>query len=256
MPHTAYRWRVLASAVRGTRHQKLGQPCQDAHHWRTGPEGSLVAAVADGAGSAVLGDVGAAIASDTAVTTLSALPWGRVPKHAAGLRVCLLTALSAARAAVAAAAATRQVPPHDLATTLIVLVATPALVAVGQIGDGAVVVSDGAGNVTALTTPQHGEYANETTFLTSPDALATAQVRIRHGAQVSLAAFSDGLQRLALQMPGGTPHVPFFAPLFRFLAAMSDGQAAQAQVEAFLRSARVRGRTDDDITLVLATLER
>ena len=28
--------------------------------------------------------------------------------------------------------------------------------------------------------------------------------------------FSDGLQRLALKLPEGTPHAPFFTPLFRF----------------------------------------
>ena len=33
-----------------------------------------------------------------------------------------------------------------------------------------------------------------------------------------VALFSDGLQMLALKIPGGTPHPPFFTPLLNFLA--------------------------------------
>lgn len=50
------RWRVAAASVRGTTHEKTGQPCQDAHCWEQLPESVLVAAVADGAGSAALGE--------------------------------------------------------------------------------------------------------------------------------------------------------------------------------------------------------
>src|SRR5919108_217744 len=63
-------WRVVAASAPGTSHEKLGQPCQDAHHWATFPESVLVAAVADGAGSAELGHVGATIAARTAVETI------------------------------------------------------------------------------------------------------------------------------------------------------------------------------------------
>jgi len=52
-----FHWRVLAASVRG-KTMKVGQLCQDAHHWEKLPEGVLVAAVADGAGSATLGKVG------------------------------------------------------------------------------------------------------------------------------------------------------------------------------------------------------
>jgi len=51
----------LPASVRGN-HEKVGQLCQDAHHWEKLPEGVLVAAVADGAGSATLGKVGAIVA--------------------------------------------------------------------------------------------------------------------------------------------------------------------------------------------------
>jgi len=62
-----FHWRVLAASVRGKSHEKVGQLCQDAHHWEKLPEGVLVAAVADGAGSATLGKVGLSLPTQTAV---------------------------------------------------------------------------------------------------------------------------------------------------------------------------------------------
>jgi serine/threonine protein phosphatase PrpC len=221
------------------------------------PGDIFVAAVADGASSAALGEVGARIAAWTAAATVrlcqQKAPW---PEGEEAWRLCLIEAITTARVAVAAEAIARQVGIRELATTLILMVATSALVAVMQVGDGAVVVGDGNGNLVSLTVPQGGEYANETTFLISPMALATAQLRFWHGTPVYLAAFSDGLQRLVLKMPSGTPHGPFFWPLFHFLARVTPAQEAQTQLETLLRSQRVGARTDDDITLVLATLLR
>jgi len=61
------------------------------------------------------------------------------------------------------------------------------------------------------------------------------------------------LQMLALKIPEGTPHGPFFAPLFRFSGTVKEDSDAKEQLESFLRSPRVSERTDDDLTLLLAT---
>jgi hypothetical protein len=58
---------------------------------------------------------------------------------------------------------------------------------------------------------------------------------------------------LALKIPEGTPHGPFFAPLFRFSGEWKEEEDAKQQLESFLRSPRVSERTDDDLTLLLAT---
>lgn len=251
-------WRVVAASVRGPSHEATCQPCQDAHHWALLPKGVMVAAAGDGAGSAAQGEVGAALATRTAVETLrtrGALPpWS---EEAAELWRGLLTdALHAARRAVDAEAAARGVPARDLATTLLLVVATPDLVAVAQVGDGAVVAGDRDGNIIGLTVPQRGEYLNETTFLTSPHALETVQVTVRRTAVAHVAVLSDGLQMLALKMPDGTPHAPFFAPLFRFGTAVGDETEAQAQFLAFLCAPRLRARAEDDLTLLVATWVR
>lgn len=250
-----FHWRVVAASVRGTSHERVKQLCQDAHHWQMLPEGVLVAAVADGAGSATLGKVGAIVAAQTAVETIclkEAMP--QLPSDDQGWQSLLTNALEAAKTAVEAEAVVCRMTPRDLATTLIIVVATPDLIAAAQIGDGVAVAADPQGNLIALTAPQRGEYINETTFLVSPNALETAQVNLWRGATTNIAVLSDGLQMLALEMTENTPHTPFFSPLFRFVGEVTDATEAKEQLVAFLRSERITKRTDDDLTLLLATL--
>jgi serine/threonine protein phosphatase PrpC len=142
--------------------------------------------------------------------------------------------------------------PHDLATTLIVMIATPEIVAVGQVGDGLAVAKNSMGNLIALTIPSNGEYINQTTFLTSPDALETAQLKIWREEIVNVGVLTDGLQMLALNMIVGEPHKPFFLPLFEFVANAEDRILAKEHLMRFLSSDKITKRTDDDLTLVLA----
>lgn len=244
-------WQVVAASVTGTSHEKRSQPCQDAHCWRVLANGVLVAAVADGAGSAALAEVGAKIAVEAVVETIC--QQDLQPESDDEWQVFLTASLQVARAAVEAEAATREVAARDLACTLIAVVATPELIAVAQIGDGAAVAGDSAGNPIALTVPPCGEYINETIFLISPNAIETAQFQVLRQQLPHLAVFSDGLQMLALKIPEGTPHGPFFAPLFRFSGAAKEDADAKEQLESFLRSPRVSERTDDDLTLLLAS---
>lgn len=245
-------WQVVAASVMGTSHEKRSQPCQDAHQWLLLPNGVLAAAVADGAGSATLAEVGAQIAVEAAVKTICDSQ-AMLPQSDDEWRVFLTATLQVARAAVEAEAAARQVASRDLACTLIAVVATPELIAVAQIGDGAAVAGDSEGNTIALTVPPCGEYINETIFLISPNAVETAQFQVHRQKMAHLAVFSDGLQMLALKIPEGTPHGPFFAPLFKFASSFTNEEDAKQQLESFLRSPRVSERTDDDLTLLLAS---
>jgi hypothetical protein len=163
-------------------------------------------------------------------------------------------ALEAARSMVEAEAERREVRPRDLATTLIVAVASGERIAVAQIGDGCAVVRDAAGNISALTTPPQGEYVNETKFLVSPGALETAQAADWRGEAAEMALLTDGLQMLALAMPETTPFAPFFTPMFEFVRNADDADAASAELAVFLESPRVSARTDDDVTLLLAAV--
>jgi Protein phosphatase 2C len=261
-------WRVVATSVCGTSHKQRSQPCQDAHYWNSPEPGILIAAVADGAGSAAFSEVGAQIAVKTVVEALRDL-WVMPDTEgdretwlsAAALTddadtppilTCLKDALETARQAVEAEAQAQQESVREFASTLILVVATPMWVAAAQVGDGAAVLGEGD-SVRSLTSPSCGEYINETTFLVSPNALETAQFELWHGAISHFALLTDGLQLLALDMPSAEPHPPFFAPLFRFITQDElDAAEAQIQLENFLNSDRVSQRTDDDLTLLLA----
>ena len=263
-------WHVEGSSVCGSSHEQTGAVCQDAHEVAVWPSQSvLVVAVADGAGSARLSHLGSAIAARAAADFLSVRERLRWCEQSSGddrdWDTLLRDALEEARSRVEEEARVQGVLSRELATTLIVIVATPQVVAAAQIGDGAAVVQDYSGGVALLNRPQTGEYANQTNFLTSSNALKVAEVKIWRGDVAGVAAFSDGLQMLALEFPHAQPHLPFFAPLFTFahnaalveqsgneLEAADNETDGPGQLEALLRSARVRERADDDLTLVVA----
>jgi len=242
-------WRGVGASIVGTSHQTGGIPCQDAHYWQVSSGDVLVAAVADGAGSAALAEVGAEIAVKSAVTTFCAN--GKVSGDDKGIRSSLNDALKAAQKAVQSEASARQVEVRQLATTLILVVATSELVGAAQVGDGIAVVQDRDGNIIGVTTPEGGEHVNETTFLNSRRNLKHAQLAVWRGTPTHVAILSDGLQRLALKMPSGVPHSPFFAPLFNFVSNAPESSQAQEQLELFMGSPRITDNTTDDLTLVL-----
>ncbi len=239
----------------GVSHERGGKPCQDAHAYGLLESGALVAAVADGAGSAAMSEVGAEIAARTAVEAVAGLQRSKgVPRNEDEWNLLLLGALEAAKRAVELEAVVRGVDARDLATTLLLVVATQHRVDAAQVGDGAIVIGAEDGTVFALTTPQGGEFVNETSFLILPDAISRAECAHWEGTIRNLAIFSDGLQRLALRLPGGEAHAPFFSPLFRFVSDLEVDADGKDQLASFLRSPKITERADDDLTLLLATV--
>jgi hypothetical protein len=129
-----------------------------------------------------------------------------------------------------------------------------------QIGDGAIVVADGRDDDEHrwITWPQHGEFANSTFFVTMEEAgqmLAftrretdDARTPIRE-----LVMFSDGLERLILDMRGRTVHSPSVRPILTWLAGTEPPGGLSSVLATYLDSANVNRRTDDDKTLVVAT---
>jgi len=261
-------WRVVGVSVQGTSHREGGAPCQDAQTYRLLPTGPLVVAVADGAGTASRADVGARLAVERAAASLAAdlQSRPRPPSSEAAWRLLMLGAFWDARAALDEAASAAGIAIKHVSTTLTCAVAADGWLAVGQIGDGAAVAAvappgerDGApGALRTVLRPRRGEYANEVIFLTTgtpEEVLDEVDVRVCAGETTALAVTTDGLLRLALKLPGHEPHVPFFRPLLTFVEeiAADDRTAVEEELAAFLASARVNARTDDDKTLVLAT---
>lgn len=245
-------WRVIGAAVQGISHRRLGLPSQDAQDHRVLPAGVLLVAVADGAGSADRSDQGARCAVTGALAALAdALETG-LPEESAGWESLMCMAFEQARQAVERLADEAGEPVRAFATTLTCALVAGDRLVVGQLGDGAVILMDPTGTLTAATRLQRGEYANETYFLTQEQALEQMEIQCLEQPVRALAMMSDGLTRLALSLPSQEPYLPFFNPLFAFASAATDEEMAADQLAAFLDSERVCARTDDDKALVLA----
>jgi hypothetical protein len=228
-------WRPLAASVAGAGHRARGVGCEDASCVEVLDDGTLLIAVADGAGSAPLAAEGSVRAVDAAMEALRA-----------GVDLCAV--MEGARLALEPVVAGERL--GDRATTLLVVRAGPATIETAQVGDGAVVVRRGD-TLEVVAADVKGEYLNETCFLTSDGWRESLRFDAVDAAGVDgIAAMTDGLQLVAFDLSTGVPHAPFFAPFFSFAAG--DGEVAQ--LAEFLGSERVGERTDDDVTLAVAAL--
>lgn len=195
------------------------------------PDGGLVVAVADGAGSAPLAAEGSALAVAAAVASVE-------------MGLALPDAFAVARDALGDDDEARAAR----ATTLLVAVLCDDAIDVGQVGDGFVVVQRGDGLDIAVPAPER-EYLNETTFLSSAGWEGELRLDSFDAGGVDAVALStDGLQLVALDLAAAAPHPGFFAPLFSWAAG---DEPSDAELAAFLASERVAERTDDDVTLAL-----
>jgi hypothetical protein len=211
---------------------------------------TLVACVADGAGSAKHSNFGASIACDT-VHENAAIHF----EANGGLDRLELDDIQAwcddARARIHEAAKVCDCQPRDFATTLSAAIIGPASSFFFQIGDGAIILGNGV-SYGVVFWPQSGEYANSTNFLTSDEYRQQLEFLAITSACSKLAMMTDGLERLALKFDSQTPHVPFFDPLFLVLQSSQEIENLNDGLRTFLGSHSVQLRSDDDKTLILA----
>lgn len=249
-------WRVVAASEIGTSHVANGTACEDSCWAQVDrlPTGQplLSIFVSDGAGSAAKGGEGAELAIQAAADFIAK----KLKQGEFGLSDTLATDLVAfVRERIYGKAEADGLNARDFACTFLGLLSSPRGTLVLQIGDGGVVLDVGSGLELAVV-PMGGEYANMTHFVTDEDAISVLLSKTYPDPAFRVAAFSDGLQRLALNMTANTPHEPFFAPFFNGMAKATPEQEDQLQalLVKFLGGAAVNERTDDDKTLALAIL--
>jgi hypothetical protein len=246
-------WRYAAGQATGSSHEKLNKPCQDRFACATVNENdTLIAVVADGAGTAALAHLGA----EVAVATMSSIAQLGVRAGRRDYQSILREAAALSRKRLVEAAEDRQAAPRDLACTLLAVILAPLGGAALQIGDGVIVIGEKTPDWRWVFWPQKGEYANTTFFLSDERALADA-VACDLGDDVhDVALMSDGVEPLALNFANRVAHGPFFKSVFPPLHASSaTGEASDlsAALSTMLATPAVRNRTDDDTTLVIAT---
>lgn len=241
-------WKMIGSSVVGTSHVRHALPCQDAHRFALLPNGTLLLAVADGAGSASRSAEGSSLAVQSSVDFLSTHLATDAPAEEWKWDDLLRQTLDHARSALEAHAGSG--PLRELATTLLLAVVTEHTLATLQVGDGALVCRQLGGALRVLTPVTESEYINVTSFITGSTYQQDALCTVLPAAEIdALAVFTDGLQYVAISYPRNIAHAPFFEPLFAF-AERANGDASD--LEALLNSARINEKTDDDKTLLLA----
>jgi hypothetical protein len=216
----------------------------------------LVLVVSDGAGSARHSDVGAQLAArefirlaGTYLAVGGSLPaLTRETAEAWVQRIAML---------IAERADEEEQDVRDYACTLLAAIVSPGAAAFFQIGDGAIVVSHGeADGWCYLFWPQHGEFANTTNFIVSPNALEALEFEIAARRINEIAIFSDGIENLVLHQASKSVHEPFFNQMFRPVrASAAEGldEALSDGLMRYLSAPVICEKTDDDKTLILAS---
>ena len=243
-------WQAIGSSVRGSGHTTTNLPCQDAHCFRISND-CIVVTVADGLGSAAKSEQGAKIAAETSLETIVEALGDEQLRGSSSWVKLLSQSFEQARRNIEQQAELDGLSLHSFGTTLIVVVATSGWLAVGHIGDGAVVASLEDGELITFSPPQRGEYCNEVKPLTASDALDLIQFSVEPVKVSGVAVFTDGLQSVSMDLVKNTPYAPFFIPLFEVISREVNTAVVSQQLSDFLNSERICERTDDDKTLVV-----
>ncbi len=252
-------WRIAAASAIGTSHVKQGTVCQDSHICRRFQDRDggqvLVLVASDGAGSASRSDEGSLCACQTIAEAVEVFlahdnAVGDVDQDEVRQWIEMVQQAIAFKAEGAGAT------PRDFACTLLVAIVGETESAFVQIGDGAIVITDEAGEWGWVHWPQRGDYANTTFFVTEPNAADRIAFDLIRAPVQDVAIFTDGIEPLVLQYASKTVHAPFFDQMIAPVrASKANGVDAvlSSGLEKYLASSRICDRTDDDKTLVLAS---
>jgi hypothetical protein len=239
-------WRLSGVTIAGSSHVDSGRGADDAFAFCISYDrSSVVAVVADGAGSRTGTSAFGSYEACRAVV-LRAVELAEAA-DASDTEVVVRSVFASALTAIEARASELDLQVQELATTLAVAVLTPSNSVFAQIGDG-VIVCDLDGTQSSRIPEVKGEYANETKFLTTQNAIES-DLRIEHH-RVGIRRFAlstDGLRYKILRLQqGGAPFEPFFDAVW---AKLDKNDLSAADLGPWL--ARLDDQTGDDKTLIV-----
>lgn len=256
-----HQWKVAAVAVKGFSHRKSDTPCQDyclAHSARN----FTILALSDGAGSCKLSHIGSKAACLGFIRGAKTLlrPYQNDPEAlgkflSESTEGSWFSVLDCAAQFVVAAAEKRNVNPEEsMACTLLGAIIGRSCAIVIQVGDGAWVAETESSGFHPVTWPEHGQYVNQTYFITHAGYSEHLQFAIipNDGLLRSLFGFSDGIERLCLDLSTKEAVDGFFRPL-RSLFERQSKIEFEKGFSRFLNSERVTSLTDDDTSIIIAS---
>lgn len=173
----------------GVSHKVSDTPCQDSVLIKQ-DDGYLFLGLADGAGSAKHSDIGSkSILRFLAVDMRIYFDYYNLNKEEASA-----TLLKKIHLALNSIARFHKVEIKDLSSTLLCMVVSYGQYMVVHIGDGVVGMLDSKDNLTVLSEPENGEYANYTYFTTSLDSKRVRTYRGDIENLNGLVLMSDGVE--------------------------------------------------------------
>jgi hypothetical protein len=252
-------WRLVIGSASGTSHRATGAPCQDsaAHRFIEGPDGKiLIAVICDGAGSAAHAEVGASLAAEAFISAVEEYLTGKGRLADVNRELATAWIKTVARRLEDEASSSESALREYACTLLAAVIGVDTAVFI-QIGDGAIVVSHGPHDGWSYVFwPQHGEFANTTNFVVSPNACEVMDFELALRGVREIALFSDGIENLVLHRATKSVHERFFATMFppvRSSQSAGLNMELSASLTQYLDSPVICDRTDDDKTLILAT---
>jgi hypothetical protein len=166
--------------------------------------------------------------------------------------------LDHARDRIAIAAEMRCSTPRDFAATAILAISDGAQTFIAQVGDGCAAIRGSETNEWIIPIwPDHGEYASTTRFVTDDPEVQCRSIFVTDRI-AALAVMTDGLERLALDLSAKKAFSAFFEGMLHpVVSSPSTGKDLQLSngLSGFLNGPDICARTDDDKTLIVATLK-
>ena len=251
MKNSSAQIQVVATSVRGVWHENQNLPCQDYFcHQARGQK--LVAVVADGAGSAKYGKIGAKIVCETLCDVLISGSMKQIKKQ-------IMAALETTREKLILHRLNKQKSEEgliDFAATVVGAVCHKQSGIFFHIGDGAAMafLQKPAGGA-VISRPENGHFSCETYFYTMDDWKDSLRFTPFEKAQ-SLMLMTDGVTGFAFKNGFAYLEKKFVEPIDAYLSAEKSHQRARRALNNTLSTQTARRLNPDDKTLLWARLKK
>ncbi len=255
---TGSKWNIAHASVRGTSHVEKGTECQDRYDYRLLPTAkgeTLVVVLSDGAGSSQFSQIGAEHACALFIKEIEEQLIDAEGFYNLNEEFGRLW-LEYFRQKIFEYAEEQKNDVREYACTFLAAIVWRDGAVFYQVGDGGIIYSmtGEAESYCFGVPPPFKEYANATDFITEKNAGKKLLHEFIKEPIKDLVIFTDGIERLAINIQAGMPHEPFLIPMLAPLhGEIEDGTALNEKLTAFLDSPRINEKTDDDKTLFLAS---
>ena len=244
-------WRVIGDAVQGKSHIKQNVPCQD-KVYTLNRNNCIAAALSDGAGSAALSHYGAECITKSICEFLCE-HYDRLYMEENGVLVKqeLMKYISLK---LNETCSMMQCEYRDLASTVLAVAIKDETFIIVHLGDGVIGYLKGEDLRTA-STPENGEFVNETVFTTSVNAIKALQLKKgKLGAIIGFVMMSDGAE-ISLYNKKTKQLVPGLKNVMLNCSLLSCEEAQEA-IKDSLENVLKEKTSDDCSILVMINREK